>query len=208
MECLNWIAEMGKICNCTQCTECIILKFSRIDSSELVTLLCCASEHGTKLHCAEGVCLRRDCGHSKLGAAIVHGRSCPAFTEDVDFIVEFKRIQKAEVDGQDYKYVIHEQLPWKDFVWMFLDVARRHIRHKFVKRRQNGQRKIICREIDNQIVLRNNMVFSSIDFIGNKKLMCKSLTQGLATKLAQISTLVIYECRNIQNCIKESAHIY
>ena len=67
---------------------------------------------------------------------------------------------------------------------------------------------MICREIDGTITLKKNTAFTSIDFIGNKKLMCKSLTQGLATKLAQISILVIYECRHIENSIKQSAHIY
>ena len=38
--------------------------------------------------------------------------------------------------------------------------------------------------------------------------MCTSLTQGLATKLTQISILVIYDCRNVNNCIKESAYAY
>ena len=211
LACPNWRAPMGNQCHCDGCTKCTIFKYSKCCSSELLKTLCCESENGAKLLCAEGKCIQRGgrfCGSNKYKSAVLYGRGCHTFSGDVEFEIEFKRIQKCEVDNKKYKYVIHEKIAWKEFVWILIDVIGRYIHHIFVKYRQNGQRKIVCREIDNKIALQDSATFISIDFIGNKKLICKSVTQALNTKLAQVSILVIYECKNVDNKIQESAHIY
>ena len=51
--------------------------------------------------------------------------------------MEYRRIEKIKVDNTDYKYVVHDQLSWTEFVPQFLDVVKRHVTHIFTKRRQN-----------------------------------------------------------------------
>ena len=56
----------------------------------------------------------------------------------------------------DHKYVTHEQLLRKEVVRMFLAVAKRLVKPKFVKQMPNGQIKITSSKIANQIVVRND----------------------------------------------------
>ena len=61
---------------------------------------------------------------------------------------------------------------------------------------------------ENETLLPKTAAFSGIDFIANKTLSLKVVAQGIMTKLAQASMLVIYECRNIMGVKKQSAHIF
>ena len=74
---------------------------------------------------------------------------------------------------------------------------------------QNSERKQICgKDQERGIVLLKSAAFSGLDYIANKKLSLKVICQGMNTKTAEISMLVIYECRNINDLIEHSAHIY
>ena len=136
---------MGIVCDCEDCKACTILNYSRMGSKELVQKLCCQSERGTKLLCAEGKCLTRNCGANKYRGALFYGKGCHTFNGNLDFEVEYKRVQKCKSDEKEYKYIIHDVLPWTEFMFVYLDVLKGLIHHMFSKQRQNGQRKIICR---------------------------------------------------------------
>ena len=206
--CWNYTQSMGDVCNCDDCAGCLLAKYANLSSYELLDELCCESgEEGPKLLCAEGRCLKRRCGEGRYRSLLMSGRGCHTYKRNVTREVEFKRIVKHEVDDRDYKFVITDSLPWKQYVHYFLNVLKKHIHHIFIKKKQNTERHKICREHD-QILLPQTAVFSSIDFIANKTLSPKVVSQGTSTKLPQISILIIYECRNINDTIKQSAHVY
>ena len=67
----------------------------------------------------------------------------------------------------------------------------------------------MCRIQNGQMTLPSNALFTSLDFIANKKLSPKVVAQGANVKLPETSKLVIYECRNVINDeIKQIANVY
>ena len=83
-----------------------------------------------------------------------------------------------------------------------------YVKHFFSKETQNERRKMTCREIGNETAVKNNLAVSSVDFIDNRKLSLKIITQELNAKLAENSMLIMCECRNVNQSTKQYAHIH
>ena len=196
-------------CTCDHCKDCLISKYGRLDSYTLFEELCCDIDGaGPNLFCAEGTCLKGSrCGVSKYKNLLLRGIGCHTHKGNIKREVEFRRIVKYKVDDKDYNLVVSDSLPWIEYVFHFINVLQKQITHRYAKRRQNTERAKICSD-DNGIILPKSAVFTGIDYIANKKLSLKVVSQGMNTNLAHVSILVLYECRNINDSIAESAHIY
>ena len=99
--------------------------------------ICCKTETGPKLLCAEGRCLYRKCGFTVYRNALVSGKGCHTFKGNMDFDVEFKRIVQTEIDDKKHKYVVHDSLPWKEFIDHFCVTLKTYLKHSFFRRRQH-----------------------------------------------------------------------
>ena len=211
-QCRNYRYPMGNQCTCDRCNECLITKYGNMDIYALLKELCCATGGPYPyLMCAEGRCLNRNCAVRKYERLLLFGRGCHTYKlpRTIDKIIDFKRISKFEIDGKDHKFVVYDSLPWRQYITHYLAVLQARVTHAFQKRRQNGERKTVCRaDTDGNITLPNYAAFTGIDYIANKKLKLKVTPQGINTQVPAISILVLYECLNVDGAIKDSAHIY
>ena len=212
-ECDNYDeTTMAHKCTCDDCSACLINKYAEMDSYILFEELCCDIDgSGPNMVCAEGTCLQgRRCGVGKYRSLLLRGIGCHRHKRNIDIEVEFKRVVKVKVDEEsdiDYKFVVSDSLPWKEYVSHFAHVLQKQITHRYAKRKQNTERRKICRENNGMVTLPKTAAFTGIDYIANKKLKLPIIPQGMNAKILNISMLVLYECRNVNDNIEKSTHI-
>ena len=112
---------------------------------------------------------------------------------------------KTEIDNKKYKFVGEDKLPYREFIESFESTLQTFIRHCYTCTRQHEQR---TKEHTDTAVLKTSALFGSIDYIANEKLTMMFMPQGLNENMAEIYTLVIYECSNSGNVIQKSAHVF
>ena len=115
-QCRNYVEYMGDKCTCNKCKECLIINYGNMDAYSLLKELCCSSEATEpKLFCAEGKCLVRSCCPAKYERLLLFGRGCHTYKgRNIVRDVEFKRVEKVDIDDKKYKFVVYDTLPWKE----------------------------------------------------------------------------------------------
>ena len=211
--CPNYNAiTMGSNCNCEHCNDCIVDHITSVPGECLLEDVCCDNDNEVVpwLQCITGDCLH-EC-IDKYPDLILHGTGCHTLNIPDGTIMNYKSITDFPIDRNKKhkrKCVIVKQMPWGEYRTFYASKFKQYIQHRYAKKWQFRQRQIITSPINNTIILPQDILFASIDFIANIPLRSKTTTHGSGTKIASIQLCVIYDVYNNNNtALNKSAYSF
>ena len=85
---------------------------------------------------------------------LLHGNECHTFigNQNLDFEVEYRYIEKLQLNQKQYKFVATETTTWREFASLYISQLRKQILHQYVRRKQYTERFKLCNEIHSVII--------------------------------------------------------
>ena len=209
--CPNYMIPMGSVCNCEHCNECIIDEITSIPAQCLLNNICCDNDQNIVpwLECIKGDCWN-NC-RNKYSDLVLNNTGCHTLNIYDESMIRYKVISDFPIGDdkkQKRKCVTFKQLQWKNFRVHFASKYEEYIYHLYAKNWQFQQREIVSSKINNTVILPEDILFASIDFIANVPLRSRTTTHGSLTKIATVQLCVIYDVCNVNNVLDKSAFTF
>ena len=177
-------------------------------------LLCTSFSTFPFVSCAKGDCSEVDCHTGKFKQSLYNGVGCHTFDGKSNADVVFKFIETISYETDDgkkknYKSCSRDTESYNKFRKRFIDALDEYLLHQFIKRKQYYERKILFVPNDHKVYpFPSDWLFVSVDFISNYLIKAPVLTSGMGTKMVELSHLVLYEKRIVNNTVKQRTYNY
>ena len=171
IHCAHYDDDMGQMCSCNDCTNCILFT-ELIHKSKLdfIRGILCGTDEFANVRCINSKCSDSKCG-AKIIDAISNNVSCHTNTVNPNAIVTYSFIKKVSYEyGKDKHLIQTINMKWCDFLWEFTKNMRKFIIHSSSKRNINRVRAHLAGTNDKSFLLSPNAVVRSFDFIGRQRL--------------------------------------